>query len=335
MKKLSIVLLLALLAIGCTKVENKKITKSGIENDLNNLNENYQLTSLQDSLLTKLVAYSKGREYFIEYYYIPEDATKFLVDNDEFDNITSKLFEEIEETQLSYGAFLNEISDYELSKEKGKTKLDSLYILVDKECLKLQSEIDSTNKLLENIVTFKLLNIEPFTYKYRDYISVSLLATNNSGKTVEAVNFNIKIYNKLNELKTTLICTSSKPFSKSRKLSYEYEEYDYDRRDIYKALEQTTMSSVGKIEQVIKRINLDGEIIGKNQINFKYKTYDNLFGYCPYIDDTDDLMIKIESQKYKNKAIIENFKTMNLIDKESKSFVSLNAFQQKLKEAFN
>ena len=46
-------------------------------------------------------------------------------------------------------------------------------------------------------------------------------------------------------------------------------------------------------------------------------------------------MIKIESQKYKNKAIIENFKTMNLIDKESKSFVSLNAFQQKLKEAFN
>lgn len=330
---LLIIVLLSILIFGCSKTTDKLINKETIESDYKSLSEEGILTGRQDTVLNMLVTLSKGRNEYIKKNDLNEDAAKILVDEEEFSKVTGELFNELKSSEVRYGDLLSEIATLESDQKKGQRKIDSLYVLVDNRCTELQKEIDSSSQVLNKLVNFKLQNIKSGTYNYRDYVGVSILATNNSGKTVEAVSFNLKIYDKLDEVITTLICTSSQRFNNSSNLYYEYEEYDYDRRDIYKALEQTSMRRVGRTEQNIRRINLDGEILGKDQINFSYESPKSLIGFCPYINENDELMMEIEAQQTRNEQLIGNYKSLKKITEISKSLISLENIQKSLLDA--
>lgn len=334
-KSILIISVITFTLYSCSNTNEKLISKQSIESDYNSLKENNQLSGRQDSVLTSLVSLAKGREEYIKQNNLDENTSKLLVSEDEFKKVTDELFQKFTSSETKYGDLLNEVNDYEKDQRLGSKMLDSLYTLVDQRCSEIQSEIDSTNIVLNKLIEFKLQTIKSGTYNYRDYVGVSILATNKSGKTVEAVSFNVTIYDKLDEAITTLRCTSSKRFNNSSNLYYEYEEYDYDRRDIYKALEQTTMRRVGRIEQQIRRINLNGEILGKDRANIKYSSPNTLDGTCLYLDlEGDNKLSKaIEQQKEKNQQLISSYKTLNSITSISTSLISLENFQKSLRDA--
>lgn len=324
---------LSIFILGCSKISDKIIDKDTIVNDYADLKTEQKLTEKQENILNLLENLAKGRSQFIKERDLDENAVKILVDEDEFNKVTTELFDEFKKSGITYNELLEEITNYEKDEKSGKEKLDSLYLLVDKECQKIQNEVDSLAQEINKYVEFKLQNIKSGTHSYRDYVGVSILATNKSGKTVEAVSFNLTLYDKLDQKITTLILSSSKRFNNSTNLYYEYEEYDYDRRDIYKALEQTTMRRIGRVEQNIRRINLDGQILGKDQINFEYKTPETLFGYCPYLEKDHELLNAITDQEIKNQEILNSYKTIKKITDVSKSLINYENIKKSLSDA--
>lgn len=331
MRQLSTLLFLpCILLLGCMKTEDKIINKETIADDYHKLIKIRKLTGKQDTVINTLVKLSKGRSEYIKYIGLNDDGSKLLVDDKEFISSTSRLFEGLGSSKITYGHLLNEVLNFEEEEKRILIAEDSIFKIIDLECASKQNELDSINLLLNGMVDFKINNIGKYNKDYRDYGAVSLIAINKTAKPIEAISFSVTFYDKLDEEITTIHCSSSTTFSKVTTMLFEYDAYDNDQREVFKALIQTTRDRVGRIEKTIRKINLNGGIIGRDQINFKYVSPKILSGYCPYLDASNELKMSIELLDLRKKELIFKYSSLNLISETTNSIISLDNYKKSM-----
>jgi len=313
----------------CSNILDKKIELATIDNDIKEIKTKFpDFDSTKTEILDNLLAFSKGRDRYINDRLKSKDKEssleKYIVEEDKFKEIIDNLFNYFKANNITYKAFLTEIDSLKTLDDKYDNKLKSVYEEIDKVCNEKQKEAEEKDKKAKEIkeklitmVELEVISIKETEYDYRDVVEVDIKMTNKTDKPIEAISFNITLTDKLGEVLADLGCKSNNRFTTTRVATYIYDEYETS--DIYKALRNTKVSHV-TAKKEISKINLDGEIISAYEddyenlllINYEYKTPEKLTGFCPYLDEENELMKKIKSAKeYKLKEIKDRFTILN------------------------
>jgi len=312
-----IIIIMALIFSSCSTILNEKIEPSTLEDNVRIIKEKYpDLDSLKVDILDKLIYFNKGRDAYIsELESIMEDSEfslkSFIVDEEKFNEQKDNLFNYFEAQEISFGELLAEIDTIHAINDRFDNEAQDLYQKIDAYCSEKQKEIEASEKKAEEIkarlnemVDLKIISIRETEYDYSDVIEVKIQMTNKTSKPIEAISFNMELTDKLGNKLATLGCKSNDRFVNS---DVGYWIYDrWDNSEIYNSLKNTRLSHI-TTKSEISKINHGGELISAYDdlliINFEYETPEKLDGYCPYLDDTDEL--KIELDKLKKRKEIE------------------------------
>lgn len=302
MKKIMYLLLVVTMFTQCGPPTGDVITKDNIVSMSEELTVDDGISQLQDSSLNVLATMRQGRSSFIEL--INVNPTKLdmtmrnlVVGESDFNKAIDDLFIYFQENQVTYDDLLWEIERREKAQDQWQSKKDSIDALIEAECMRLHDQAKGRADSLSQLASFKVIGIKPYEIDYRDKIQVTVEANHYSGKPIEAVDFRIKLIDKLGDEIVSLGMAVSDRWQGSKKWYFNYDQYDYDRREIYKTLSETRMSQIGSQEFEITKINVDGEII-ENDINYSLGLYDETNmtpGYCVYMEDVHPLNVAKEA----------------------------------------
>lgn len=312
----------SVLISSCTSVLDNNIDSATIENDVQAIKEKFpDLDSLKLNILDNLVIISKGREAYVsEIESRLEDSEysvdKIVVDKDIFNEEKENIFNYFKAQNVSYNQLLAEIDTVNMIDERYEMKAQDIYQEIDQFCIEKQKEIEEREKKAEEIKTklnemvdLKIIGIRETEYDYRDVVEVKIQMTNKTSKPIEAISFNMVLTDKLGNKLATLRCRSNDRFVNSDVGYWTYERWD--RSEIYNALKNTKLSHI-TTKQEITKINHGGELISAYDdiddllvINYEYETPEKLNGYCPYLEDEDELNIQLEKLKSEKEKEIE------------------------------
>jgi hypothetical protein len=318
-------LVLAVIAFAitsCSSPFDEKIELSNLESNIQKIKENKNdLDSLKLNILDNLITLSKGRDAYVSELEKKSDNSdysfeKLIVNESKFKEQKENLFNYFKAEEITFGQLLSEIDTVNLIKDKYDLEAQDLYKKIDMYCVEKQKEIEQKEKEAEKIkiqlnkmVDLKIISIRETEYSYRDVVEVKIKMTNKTSKPIEAIGFNMVLTDKLGNKLATLRCRSNDRFVNSDVGYWTYGRYD--QSETYKALKNTKLSHIST-KQEISKINHGGELISAYDdiddllvINYEYKTPEKLFGYCPYLDEKDDLNIELEKLKNKKEKEIE------------------------------
>ncbi|MBC8181173.1 hypothetical protein H8E88_08615 [candidate division KSB1 bacterium] len=323
MKKIYLPLLtLIVLITSCTSVLDNKIESSTIESNVQQIKEKYpELDTLKLEILESLVTFNKGREaYITELEEITKDSEysfeKLIVSEETFNEQKDNLFNYLKAEEISFNRLLSEIDTVNAINDRFDIEAQGIYKKIDTYCIEKQKEIEEREEKakeikakLNSMVDLKIISIRETEYDYRDVVEVKIQMTNKTSKPIEAISFNMEITDKLGNKLATLRCRSNDRFVKSDVGYWTYERWD--QSDTYKALKNTKLSHIST-KQEISKINHGGELISAYDniddllvINYDYTTPEKLYGYCPYLEETDELKTELEKLKEKKEKEIE------------------------------
>jgi hypothetical protein len=315
-------LTLAVLFTSCTSVLDNKIESSTIESNVQKIKEKHpELDTLKLEILESLVTFNKGREAYIAELEEKTSDSEYsfenlIVSEEKFNEQIDNLFNYFKTEQISFNKLLSEIDTVNAINDKFDIEAQDIYKKIDAFCIEKQKEIEEKEQKakeikakLNSMVDLKIISIRETEYDYRDVVEVKIQMTNKTSKPIEAISFNMEITDKLGNELATLRCRSNDRFVKSDVGNWAYERWD--QSETYKALKNTKLSHIST-KQEISKINHGGELISAYDntdallvLNYDYTTPEKLYGYCPYLNDTDDLKIELEKLKEKKENKIE------------------------------
>lgn len=318
----SLMIISAILISSCTTVLDQKIESESIELNVKKIKIKYpELDSLKLDLMDGLVRINKGRDAFVkELESKSEDSefsiSKFVVDEEKFNTQKDNIFNYFKAQEITFAQLFAEVDTVNNINERFEKEAQEIFIEIDKFCNVKQQEIgekkkkaDEIKTKLNEMVDLKIISIRETERDYRDNVEVEIQMTNKTSIPVEAISFNMELIDKLGNKLATLRCRSNDRFVKS---DVGYWTFDrWDNNEIYKALQNTKLSHI-TTKQEITKINHGGELISAYGdidellvINFDYKTPNKLIGYCPYLEDEDDLSVKLKDLESKKEKSIE------------------------------
>lgn len=334
MRKIFVLLFGTIVIISCDTTKNQTITKDNVEASANKIKEDTDLDSLKIDLLDNLIAISKGRDEYIQSRLKKNDKSsieKYVVSSEKFDENVDNLFSYFIANKVTYKMLLTEIDTLKSLTDKRESQLESAYVEVDELCKKKQFDIEEKERKakvikdsLNKMIDLKIISIKETEIDYRDVVQVAIQMTNKTNKKIEAISFNMELRDKLGTNLGTLRCRSNDGFLKSDVGYWTYDRWDND--EMYKSLRNTNVSHVTTTKEITK-LNIAGELISAYNdledfaIDYSYKSPKKLAGYCPYLDDNDDLNKKIEKQ---------HEQTSKEIKDKLKIFTKYNDFNSKL-----
>lgn len=330
MKRLILLSSLALLLVCCNRT-GKVIFQDNLEKDVISIKKSLNSTELDSfkiNVLDELISYSKDLEYFKKSLNkrLGSDNTlsEYLVSEDAFKENSEKLFKELKDKKYTFKQLFKEIEGiYEIN-EKYYKELEPIYKEIDSLCSTFQLIIDENEKKAEimkdslnKIVDLKLISITKTEIDYSDVIAVRIQMINKTNRPIEALSFAVTLTDKLGSEIATLNCKTNDRFVKSDIGLWTFERFG-NRSDIYDELLNVNASHVS-LKQVIKKVNLDGELIGSELdnlqlndhfqyiVNLHYKTPKNrLNGFCGYLDTDNPYSEKEKEIEKRKEAEIEN-----------------------------
>lgn len=343
MKKVNALLLILIVLISsCTSVLDNKIDVSNIESNVEKIQKKYpEMDSLKLAILKNLVTINKGRDVFIAKLKERTEETdysfeKVIVNEEKFEEQKDNLFNYMTAEQITFNKLLSEIDTVNSIKERFEIEVQNVYREIDSACIAKQKEIEEreqkANEIkakLNSMVDLKIISIRKTEYDYRDVVEVKIKMTNNTSKPIEAISFNIEITDKLGNKLATLGCRSNDRFIESDVGYWTY--HRWESSEIYKALKNTKLSHIST-KQEISKINHGGELISAYgevdelaKINYDYTTPEKLNGYCPYLEDTDDLKTELEKLKEeKEKEIAQSTPIINKYQKITSNLIDFS-----------
>ncbi|MAO38336.1 MAG: hypothetical protein CMP12_20990 [Zunongwangia sp.] len=315
-------LTLAVLITSCTSVLDNKIESSTIESNVQQIKEkNPELDTLKLEILESLVTFNQGREaYIAELEEKMDDSDysleKMIVSEETFNEQIDNLFNYLKAQEISFNKLFSEIDTVNAINNRFDIEAQDIHKEIDDFCNEKQKEIDGREEKakeikaeLNSMVDLKIISIRETERDYRDIVEVKIKMTNKISEPIEAISFNIEITDKLGNKLATLRCRSNDRFVKSDIGYWTYGRWD--QSDTYKALKNTKLSHIST-KQEITKINHGGKLISAYDnmddllvINYEYNSPEKLYGYCPYLEDTDDLKIELEKLKKKKEKEIE------------------------------
>jgi hypothetical protein len=318
----ALLLPITVLITSCTSILDNRIESSTIESNVQQIKKKYpELDSLKLEILEGLVIFNKGREAYIsrleekmkdaEY-----SVEKMIVPEEAFNEQRDNLFNYLKSEEISFNNLLSEIDTVNAINDRFDIEAQVIYMKTDSFCIEKQKEIEEREQKVKEIKTklnsmvdLKIISIRETERDYRDVVEVKIQMINKTSKPIEAISFNMEITDKLGNKLATLRCRSNDRFVKSDVGYWTFGRWD--ESDIYKALRNTKLSHIST-KQEISKINHGGELISVYDdiedllvINYDYTTPEKLYGYCPYLEDTDELKTELERLKEKKEKEIE------------------------------
>lgn len=317
-----LIIISAILISSCTTVIDQKIESDSIELNVKKIKEKYpELDSLKLDLMDGLVRINKGRNAFIkELESKLEDSdfsiSKFVVDEENFNAQKDNIFNYFKAQEITFAQLFAEVDTVNSINERFEKEAKEIFIEIDEFCNEKQQEIEAKEKKADEIkaklnemVDLRIISLRETERNYRDIVEVKIQMTNKTSIPVEAISFNIELTDKLGNKLATLRCRSNDRFVKSDVGYWTYDRWNND--EIYKALKNTKLSHITTKHEITK-INHGGDLISAYDdiddllvINYDYKTPNKLIGYCPYLEDEDDLSLKLKNLETKKKKSIE------------------------------
>lgn len=290
--------------------------------------------SIKANLLDQMLLRSKDVKYYIEESKKQSKdgeftLEKYIVSEEEFKKNADKFFTEVENKRYTYKQLFTEIDGINKIKDKYYTELEPAYKEIDSLCRKFQEMIDDREKSsalmkdsLNKIIDLRLVSIEETEVGYRDVVAVKIQMINKTDKPVEALSFAAVLTDKLGNQLATLNCKTNDGFLKSDIGYWTYDRYS----DMYDKLKNVSATHV-TMKQFIKKVNLNGELLGSEIEDLKlgdymryYTDYDyktpqgKLTGWCNYLDAENPYSEKIKVIEQRRSKEIEagNFPIMKL-----------------------
>lgn len=318
----SLLLTLTVLFTSCTSVLDNKIESSTIEPNVQQIKEKLpKLDSLKLEILESLVTLNKGREAFISELEEKMKDSEYSLENmivpeETFNEQRNNMFNYLKAEEITFNDLLSEIDTVNVINNRFDIEVKDVYEKIDSFCIEKQKEImerelkaKEIKTKLNSMVDLKIISIRETERDYRDVVEVKIQMTNKTSKPIEAISFNMEITDKLGNKLATLRCRSNDRFVKSDIGYWVYERWD--QSDTYTALKNTKLSHIST-KQDISKVNHGGELIsaydntnGLLVINYDYTTPEKLHGYCPYLEDNDELKTELEKLKEKKEKEIE------------------------------
>lgn len=339
MKTYAYLLLVVTMYVQCSSPTEQIITPDNVVEVSEEMSMEDGLSMQQDSVLNVLATLHQGRSQFLNLLnssgFTEVDLGKFLVGETDFNKSIDDLFIYYQENQVTYADLLAEIESRQVLLDQYQRKVDSIDALIEAECLLLHDRAAARADSLAKLARFSVTNISPYREDYTDYMAVTVKAENLSGKPIEAVNFTVKLFDKLGDQIVDLRLSSSNKLTGNRTLYYYYKEYDYDRREIYKALEETSMTHIGDQTFEITKVNLDGQVI-ENDINYSLGLFEETNrtpGYCVYMDSEHPL--KLSKDSLGDPPGFDDYPHILRMSQTASSLVDMGAaLRESMKEAF-
>jgi hypothetical protein len=336
--KLIFSILIGCLLASCD-VTNKEIKKDTLAKDIAKIKDKIKDSdpdSVKINFLDGFLAISRDRDYYIEFQKELNNGEfvleEYLVSDETFKENIAKLFAELNVKKYTYKQLFNEIDEIVALQEKYYTELKPIYYQIDSLCSYYQLKIDESEKnaelmkdSLNKIVELKLVSIRETEISYSDVIAVRIEMINKTNKPIEAISFEIELTDKLDNKLATLNCKTNDRFVKSDVGTWTYGRFD--RSEIYDKLKNVNASHV-TTKQKIKKINIDGVLLGADTenlflgeyfqffTNLKYESLKKPYGYCPYLIDDNPFSKKAKVIEEKRDKEIKNgtFPIINLWD---------------------
>lgn len=303
----------------CSSVLNEIIDVQKIKEDAITIKDKYpDLDSMKIRILDNLLALSQNRNEYVKFYDeqmkgLDFSMEKYIVNDEKFNEIKEKTFNYLKAQEITYKIFFTEVDSMKAISDRFDRQNEILYKQIDDFCIKKQTEIDEREKNADKIrnelnqmVDLKVIGITDREYDYRDVIEVKVQMTNKTNKPIEAISFRLDLTDKLGTRITSLNCKTNDSFIKSDIGTWQYDRWD--NSEVYKALKNVKISHISS-QQTINIINHNGKIISAYDgvrdfvINLDYTTPKKLSGYCPYLEDEDDLKIRIKEMEEKEEAL--------------------------------
>ncbi|MBK9047524.1 MAG: hypothetical protein IPL74_12700 [Bacteroidetes bacterium] len=268
----------------CDKTD-KAINRDTMEADIKSVKEAIKDTdvdSVKINTLDSFVAISKDLDYYIETEKKKNDGKysleKYLVSKETFKENSDKFFTELKNKKYTYKQLLNEIDGVTAIRDKYYKELEPVYKEIDSLCVHFQKVIDENQKdadlmkdSLNKIVELKLVSNYETEVSYRDVIAVKIQMINKTDKPIEAMSFAVTLTDKLGNELATLNCKTNDGFAISDIGLWTYERYGQGS-ETYDKLLNVNASHV-TMKQTIKKINLNGELIGIDMDNLHLGDY--------------------------------------------------------------
>ncbi|MCH8547102.1 MAG: hypothetical protein LAT54_10250 [Cryomorphaceae bacterium] len=341
--KISLALLLAALFIfsSCTPVQDREIKFKNIADDLDKiLLENSELESEKSAYLEKLIAFYNGRNAYLKYInerltndFIDKNETLFISEED-FNKKVGLLSEYFRTNQITYKVLFSEFDSINSIIDSHNLEAQSIYGIIDSVCVRKQKYRDSLDvqireqiEKLNAIVDIKMTNFSwriesPKSGNTFSDLTINLRITNNSKHSIEAIDFDLVVFDKLDNRIARIPFTTYKTINRSMDVSrtYYWQGNLPNHSEIRDGLWNQSILKVST-RQRINKVNVSGKVFSRasieNQLSYNknYVTSTKLNGNCPYLDyDNEYFMILKQLREVKERNIESATPTIQFID---------------------
>lgn len=325
----------------CTPILDKEIKTENIAKDLNKiLQDNSELENEKRTYLEKLISFFNGRDAYLKH--TNERFTKefinknenLFISEEEFNKKTGLLSEYFKAKQVTYKVLFSEFDSINSIIKSHNLEAQSIYKIIDSICIKKQEERDSLDIHIRNqidnlnsIVNIKMTNFSwkidsPKSGNTFSDLTVNLQITNNTKHIIEAIDFDLLVFDKLDNRIASIPITSYKTINRTINLSttYYWQGNLPNHRDIRDGLWKQSISKV-KTRQIINKANISGEVYSRasleNQLRYnkKYVSPIELNGNCTYLQNDNEHLINLTRlRKDKEQRIESATSTIKFID---------------------
>lgn len=341
--RISFTFLLAAILIfsSCTPVLDREIKTNKIADDLDKiLLENSELESEKRSYLEKLVSFFNGRNAYLNYIndrftneFIDKNKDLFISE-EEFNKKAELLSEYFKANQVTYKVLFNEFDSINSIIKSHNLETQSIYNKIDSICILKQNKRDSLDifiwdqiEKLNSIVNINMTNFSwriqspEFGNTFSD-LTVNFQISNNTKHNIEAIDFDLIVFDKLDNRIASIPFTSYKTINRSINLSrtYYWEGDLPNHQEIRDGLWRKSVSKV-KTKQTINKANISGEIYSRtsleNQLRYNknYVSPTKLSGNCPYLRSDNKHLINLNKlNEVKEQNVESATPTIQFID---------------------